>query len=177
MTSVFTDAQLRAIWDEYDAISDEFLGPDEMADVAITPELTRRIEDSLMACGVLPSLHWRERVKRRRSMRTALQNPYHLDRIAVRRAMGFDWPVIENLSDRERDVFYETLAAMEDPYDSPPRKIPGVAHAKMLNQMAYQPTRRRLAYERHTVQQRDRVQTGIKRWRKYAAAQAQPIAA
>lgn len=41
--------------------------------------------------------------------------PY-VDRVAVDRAMGFDWPVIRRLSEREADALIERLAAMSDPF-------------------------------------------------------------
>lgn len=41
----------------------------------------------------------------------------HVDKVAVERALNFDWDVIERLSLDERDLFYDKLAAMDDPFE------------------------------------------------------------
>lgn len=46
----------------------------------------------------------------------SLYSPF-VDEIAIERALAFDWGVIARLSMRETEVFYDRLAAMDDPFE------------------------------------------------------------
>lgn len=43
-------------------------------------------------------------------------SPY-IDKLAVQRALEFEWSVVDALTEAEREIFYDTLAAMDDPYE------------------------------------------------------------
>jgi len=152
-------------YDRYAEIANEELG-DEFADLPVTWELAERIRLDLTedlgdeAGDVGPSMYFRW-----------LSVPEvfspHVDRVAIGRALDFDWPVIEQLTNKERKLFVAALAEMDDPW--------GRGDGDLLTEILREASPngnigrvvsdRSLAWARGTATQRDTIVSAVRRAR------------
>lgn len=81
-----------------------------------------------------------------------------VDETAIVRALAFDWGVIENLSDLEREVLVRQLAVLDDPFES--------QEARYRYEGAEDDrSERRKAFDRGTRQQKEALQAAVRRYR------------
>jgi hypothetical protein len=104
-------------------------------------------------------------------------SPY-IDEVAITRSLDFDWPVIENLTNQERSVFYDYLAAMEDPFED--EDWTASMWRRLVNagqDPSPHKTTRRLRFEDGTVSQRWRLRLVVNRHRVSRTMAGEPAGA
>lgn len=177
------------VWDLIDERWPELW--DQPAPLKASPHLVRVIAAELGAAFPTQTmLHGsRDNVHRafsqyRRMVRGWLDNPDKfsptVDRIAVERALAFDWAAVRGLTDLERAVVVDALAQMDDPWSERDNQggieevarhlFPGMFNSRSGRSTGAKPSHRRLRFLAGDPAERRALNVAMNKRRKRVAA-------
>jgi len=152
-----------AAWDAFDRISDRELG-DALVDLELTEAVCTEIAREVIAELGLAGMRWYEVPQ---LLKPELSP--HLDAIAVRRALDFEWDVVETLTAQEYSLFIDQLVDMKDPWSQGNKELLDEVLADSRHKIGSKmrrPDPRRLRYLSATPRQHARMERSFERRKK-----------